>query len=165
MSSPSPNPREAGFFESVRALTGSALELLHVRIELFSVEWQEEQERGKHLLVLAVAGAMLLLLGLLLLTFFIIVLFWDSYRLLSIAIVTALYLGGGALCLWRVRASLHNRPPPFAGSLHEFVEDLKQLKLHHREPHDHDADHVPSAQAVDVAGERANALTKPGGVE
>lgn len=162
MSTPSSNPREAGFFESIRTLAGSALELLHVRIELFSVEWQEEQERGKHVLVLAVAGAMLLMLGLLLLTFFIIVLFWDSYRLPAIAIVTALYLGGGAICLWLVRARLHNRPPPFAGSLHEFVEDLKQLKLHHRESPDSD-----TGQAVDVADHAVDAkeISKPGGAQ
>lgn len=147
MSSPPSNPREAGFFDSLRTLAGSVLDLLHVRIELFSVEWQEEQERGKKVVVLAVAGAMLLALGLLLLTFFIIVLFWDSYRLLSIAIVTALYLGGGAICLWCVRTRLQNRPPPFAGSLNEFVEDLKQLKLHDTEARDSD-----SGNAVDKAG-------------
>ncbi|MET0378660.1 MAG: phage holin family protein [Spongiibacteraceae bacterium] len=148
MSSSPSNPREAGFFDSLRTLTGSVLDLLHVRIELFSVEWQEQQEHGKQLVVLAVAGAMLLGLGLLLLTFFIIVLFWDSYRLLAIAIVTALYFGGGGFCLWRVRAQLKSRPPPFAGSLHEFVEDLKQIKTRDAESRDSDADNALKGSAI-----------------
>jgi uncharacterized membrane protein YqjE len=129
MLNPSPNSaRETGFIDSMRTLAGSVLDLLHIRIELFAVEWQEEQQRGKHLLVLAIAGALLLMLGMLLLTFFIIVLFWDSYRLAATAIVTVLYLGSGMLCLWKVRAKLHNHPPPFASSLGEFIEDLKQLR-------------------------------------
>lgn len=126
--------RDAGFLDSLRTLAGSALELLHVRIELFAVEWQEEQERGKALLVLGVAGVILLLLGLLLLTLFVVALFWDSYRLTAIGALTLLYLGGGAACLWRIGRRLRQRPPPFAGSLGEFVEDLRQLKLQRPEP-------------------------------
>lgn len=117
-----------GFIDSVRTLAGSVLDLLHIRVELFAVEWQEEQERGKQLLILVVAGALLLMLGMLLLTFFIVVLFWDSYRLTAIAVVTLVYLFGGALCLWQVRAKLSKRSSPFSSSLGEFIEDLRQLR-------------------------------------
>ena len=146
MSSPSPHPRDAGFLESVRTLAGSVLDLLHVRIELFSVEWQEEQERGKQLVVLAVAGGMLLALGMLLLTFFIIVLFWDDYRLPAIAVVTALYIGGGVMCLARVRKRLQNRPAPFSGSLREFVEDLKQLRVQDVDSREDDTESVMTGE-------------------
>lgn len=130
MAGSSRGPREAGLLESLSTLSHSVLELLHVRIELFSVEWQEERERAKHLFVLAIGGALLLLLGMLLLTFFIVVLFWDSYRLTAIAVVTVVYLGGGWLCLWEIRHELKKRLPPFSASLHEFAEDLRQLKGH-----------------------------------
>lgn len=125
---PRTGSRPPGFLGSVKTLASSVLELLHVRVELFALEWHEERERAKHLLVLGVAGVLMLGLGLLLLTFFIIVLFWDSYRLLAIGIVTALYLGGGAWCLLNIRAQVKNHPPPFATSLQEFIEDLRQLR-------------------------------------
>lgn len=156
MSSVPSKPREAGIFNSIRTLAGSVLDLLQVRIELFSVELQEAQEHGKQLVVLAAGGALLLLLGLLLLTFFIIVLFWDSYRLLSIAVVTVLYLGGGAMCLWRAHNLLQNRPSPFGGSLREFVEDLKQLKLHEDEAGNSDAG---------TAVQDATSVTNTGGAQ
>ncbi len=161
MANPSSSPREAGFFNSIRTLAGSVLDLLHVRIELFSVELQEAQEHGKQLVVLAAGGAMLLTLGLLLLTFFIVVLFWDSYRLLSIAIVTALYLGGGAVCLWRAHNLLQNRPSPLGGSLREFVEDLKQLKLHEAEARDSDTGNTvqDTANGVSTIDEKGSAIT------
>lgn len=165
MSSSPSKPREAGFFDSIRTLAGSVLDLLHVRIELFSVELQEAQERGKQLAVLAAGGALLLTLGLLLLTFFIIVLFWDSYRLLSIAIVTVLYLGGGAVCLWRAHNLMQNRPSPFGGSLREFVEDLKQLKLHEAETRDSDTGNAAqgTAGAASAVEEKGNAVANTGG--
>lgn len=120
--------RNMGFIDSLRTLTGSVLDLLHIRVELFAVEWQEEQERGKQLLVLIVAGALLLMLGMLLLTFFIVVLFWDTYRLTAIGVVTLVYFASGAFCLWKVRAKLSNRSAPFSSSLGEFIEDLRQLR-------------------------------------
>jgi uncharacterized membrane protein YqjE len=144
------NSRETGFIDSLRTLAGSVLDLLHIRIELFSVEWQEEQERGKHLLVLVIAGALLLMLGMLLLTFFIVVLFWDSYRLSAIATMTVLYLGTGLFCLWKVRSKLSNRPPPFASSLGEFIEDLKQLRAH---------DSETSQQATDETSDSTDPTT------
>lgn len=133
MTVPPPNPqqselRQPGFIGSIKTLAGSVLELLRVRVELFALEWHEERERAKQLLVLGVAGVLMLGLGLLLLTFFIIVLFWDSYRLVAIGVVTALYLGGGVLCLLNIRAQVKNHPPPFATSLQEFIEDLHQLR-------------------------------------
>lgn len=134
MTVPPFNSRQPGFIGSVKTLTGTVLELMHVRVELFALEWQEERERVKQVIVLAVAGVVLLALGLLLATFFIVVTFWDTYRLTAIAVVTIAYLGGGAICLWGVRGQLKNHPPPFANSLREFIEDLRQLKAEDEPP-------------------------------
>jgi len=128
---------QAGFIESLRAVSATVLDLLRIRVELISIEWQEEQERGKEVLVLAVVAALLLALGLLVLTLFVIVLFWDSYRLPAIAAVALLYIGGGVYSLLSMRQKMRNRPPPFSATLQEFSEDLQTLRSHkHERPHD-----------------------------
>jgi uncharacterized membrane protein YqjE len=118
----------SGFADAARAFGASALELLRVRVELLSIEWQEERERGKEVIVLAVAGALLLALALLVLTLFVIVLFWDSWRLTAIAVVALVYLGGGAWALLKVQRMLRNRPKPFEATLQEFAHDLQALR-------------------------------------
>jgi uncharacterized membrane protein YqjE len=126
-------PHQVGFIESLRALSVTALDLLRVRVELISLEWQEERERGKEVLVLAVTAALLLALGLLVLTLFVIVLFWDTYRLSAIAVVALLYIGGGVCSLLSVRKKMRNRPPPFSATLQEFSSDLQALKSRKQE--------------------------------
>lgn len=124
---------QAGFIESLRAVSASVLDVLRIRVELISIEWQEEQERGKEVLVFAVVAALLLALGLLVLTLFVIVLFWDSYRLPAIAIVALLYIGGGTCSLLSMRKKMRNRPPLFSATLQEFSDDLHALRLRNRD--------------------------------
>ena len=106
----------------------SALSLLQTRLELISIEWQEERERGKDVLVLAVIGTLLLAFGLLVATFFVIAVFWDSWRLTAIAIVALSYLGIGGWVLAKVRRQLRNRPKPFEATLQEFANDMAMLR-------------------------------------
>ena len=117
-----------GFIDALRGLGATALDMLRVRVELISIEWQEERERGKEVLVLGVVGALLLALALLVFTLFVIVLFWDSYRLTAIAAVALLYFGGGVWALLQVQRKLRERPPPFAATLQEFAQDLSFLR-------------------------------------
>lgn len=117
-----------GFVDTARALGASAVELLRIRLELISVEWQEQRERGKEVLVLAVTGGLLLALALLVLTFFVVALFWDTYRLTAIAAVAFVYASGGAWALHRVQVKLRDRPKPFEATLQEFADDLKLLR-------------------------------------
>jgi uncharacterized membrane protein YqjE len=131
-----------GFADTARALGASALELLRIRLDLLSVEWQEERERGKEVIVLAVAGALLLALGLLVLTLFVIVLFWDSWRLTAIAAVSLAYFGGGGWALLKVQRMLRNRPRPFEATLQEFAHDLQALRDHDAAPADSEGEAV-----------------------
>lgn len=127
------NSHHAGFLESLRAVSATVLDVLRIRVELISLEWHEEQERGKEVIVLAVVAALLLALGLLVLTLFVIVLFWDSYRLPAIGVVALLYVGGGVFSLMAMRKKMHDRQPIFSATLKEFADDLHALKAHHPE--------------------------------
>ena len=116
------------FLDALRRVGTTALDLLRVRVELVSVEWQEQRERGKEIVMLAAVAALLLAMAIFVLTLFVLVLFWDSYRLTAIAAVGLAYLGGGVWALQKLQQKVRERPPPLATTLQEFANDLKLLR-------------------------------------
>lgn len=117
-----------GFADSVRRLSRSMIALLRTRAELLSVELEEEKERRKEMLILAVVGALFVALGLQVASFLIVVVFWDTYRIAAIVGVTALYLVIGAWAFWRLSSKWRNSPPPFAATLEELSKDLDAMQ-------------------------------------
>lgn len=117
-----------GFMGSVHGLTRSLLALLRTRAELLAIELQEEKERRKEMLILAVLGALFLALGVQLLAFLVVVVFWDTYRIAAIAGVTALYLGIAAWAFLRLRYKWRDSPSPFAASLQEIAKDMDAMQ-------------------------------------
>ncbi len=124
-------PRDTGLFGSLRALGATLLALIRSRTELIAIELQEERERRKEMLVLALLAALFLALGLLLVAFLIVALFWDTHRLLAIGGVTLLYLGIGGWALLQLRNKLRASSPPFSATLREFENDLEVLRRQH----------------------------------
>lgn len=143
-------PQPAKLIDSLHAMGASTLELLRSRVELIAIEWQEEQERGKEILVLTAIGGLLLALSSLLLTFLIVVCFWDTYRLQAIVGVTALYFGGGVWSLLQVKKKLRDRPAPFAASLQEFANDVQLLQRHRADASTPDSS--PNVQSPTASG-------------
>jgi len=127
--SPGASPSSgSGLIDSLRNLGATFLALIRTRAELVAVELEEEKERRKEMLVLALVVALFGGLGLLLVGFFFVVLFWDSYRLSAIGAVTVLYLGIGAWAMVRLQEKIRNRPRIFAATLSEFGNDLEALR-------------------------------------
>lgn len=114
--------------QTLRNLGAGGLELLRNRLELAALEYQEQRELGKQMLLLGVAAAVLLALGLLLLALFVVALCWDSHRLAAIAGLTLLYGGGGVAALLRLRWRARRSPEPFAATLHELAADVELLR-------------------------------------
>jgi len=117
-----------GPIASLRALGATLLELVGTRGELALVELREEGERRKEMLGLALAGALFLGLGLLLAALFVVAVFWDTYRLAAIGVVTLLYLGIAAGAFMRLREKLRSSPPPFEATLRELAADRELLR-------------------------------------
>src|SRR5438034_1090999 len=91
--------RPGGLLASVRRLGDSLVALLHVRVELVAVEWQEEKLRLVKLLLRVAAFVVLGVLALLTGTALIVVIFWSYSPILTLVIMTALY-GLSALAVW-----------------------------------------------------------------
>jgi uncharacterized membrane protein YqjE len=95
----------------------------HERIELFSVELQEEKYRFIQLLVwigaTIFAAAMALTFGSLVLVY----LFWDGARLAVLTGLTGFYVLAFAVIVAAFRRYLARQPKPFAATLEEIQED------------------------------------------
>ena len=121
-----------GLFASLRQLLGTAVETLQVRLALLSTELEQEKLRVFDGLVWAGMAVMLLGLGVLLLCGFIVVLFWDTYRLLALGVLSALFLGLGTWLLLTARRRLQSPGGLFNTSVEELGRDLAELANHDR---------------------------------
>jgi len=117
-----------GVLDSLRSLVATFFEAAGTRVELAAVEFQEQSERRKELLILAVVAGVFGAMGLLLVAFFVVVAFWDTYRLTAIAAVTLIYLGIAVAAVLRMRAKARAMPPPFEATLRELAADREMLK-------------------------------------
>ncbi len=113
---------------SLQGLAGTVLTLLQVRLELLSVEAQEEVVRIVGLLLFGAAAVVLLALGLGFLAILLTVAWWETQRLLALAVFATLFLvlGGvaGGLAYLRARRG----SALFASSLAELRQDREQLR-------------------------------------
>ncbi len=114
--------------DSLARLAATLLETLHTRLELISVEVEEEMARYSSYLLWIVVALFCAGVAILLTILFIVVLFWDSHReavllsLIGVFAGVALYLG------WWLRESMRNKPRLFAYSLDELKRDSATLR-------------------------------------
>lgn len=118
----------SGRIGPLRDLLGAALGLLGAHVELLGLELQEEKERLRELLLLAVLACAGLTLGLLLASAFLVLLFWDSYRLTVLGALTLGALGLGAWAIAGLRRRLAEHPNTFAASVAELEKDRAHLR-------------------------------------
>ena len=105
-----------GIMDSVRSFLATWVAVAKTRVEIISVELEEQREWLEQLLLLAVGVAFCLTMGLILLTLFVVVLFWESHPLMVLGLFTVLYLGGG-LALWlTLRHKIKTKPRIFSAT-------------------------------------------------
>jgi uncharacterized membrane protein YqjE len=125
----------AGSLRRAMARAGAALlAIAHTRIELASIEFQEERDRTLGHLVLLCVAVLFLAFAMLMASALVVVLFWDTHRIAALIGVTLLHAAIGACALWRLNESRRNSPPPFVATLSELKRDGEWLSngLHDR---------------------------------
>lgn len=119
--------RPASLIARVRQLGSHVLKLAQVRLELLVVEIEEERARLARLLVLGGCAFFFLGFGTLALALLLTVLWWDTQRLLPLAVLSAFFLGGALVCIvgcWRAHSAGSRL---FAASLIELARDREAL--------------------------------------
>jgi uncharacterized membrane protein YqjE len=117
-----------GLFSSVKALAMTLLAIAHTRLELLSVDLEEEWVRLSSLLIWTFAALFCAALGLVFAILFLVLLLWDTHRLLALGIPAILFLLVAALSWLVVRRKYRSKPRLFAASLAELVKDREQIK-------------------------------------
>lgn len=108
---------------SLARLAANLLGILHTRLELVSLEVEEELARYASyllqlLIVLFCAGVAVLLAILL-----VVAVFWDSHREAALLTLIALFGAVAAGLGWRLKLALNNKPRLFGHSLAELRKD------------------------------------------
>jgi uncharacterized membrane protein YqjE len=120
VSSPDSSP---GFLGSFRVLGDHLLASLQSRVELVSIELQEEKFRliqtGLWIGTVLFAGAMALIFASITLVY----LFWDSARLAVLTGLTVFYVTSAVVAIVAFRRYLARQPRPFAATIEELKED------------------------------------------
>jgi len=119
---------QSGLAGSLRQLGTTVLGILQTRLALVGVELEEALQG--FFVTMAVALAMMLFatLGLLAFTMLMVVAFWDTHRVLALALLSFAYLALAAYFGLRLRRALAERPPLLEASLAELEKDRAALR-------------------------------------
>jgi uncharacterized membrane protein YqjE len=116
-----------GVFESLRRLPKTFFSLVHNRLELLLVEFQEERWRFVNVLLLAGIALMLALMVLMVITVAIVSVCVRDHCSWPIIVLGSLYLLGALVSFWRLRIMLKDWEP-FSATLAEFKKDKACLE-------------------------------------
>lgn len=120
-------PSSSGLLGSLRGLADGLLGSVHDRVELLSVELQEEKQRFIQMLVWAAAVFLLGLLALVFGSLALLIVFWDTARVAAIVSVTSVYVLGMIVAAVGFRNFLTRQPRPFDATLRALKEDKQCL--------------------------------------
>ncbi len=109
-----------------RLAAGSVL-LLRQRLELASLELEEQALRLALLLARAIVTALLLALALFGAGATVIIYFWDAARVAAAIGVTAFFALAALLAGWKLAAALRDKPAFLAATLAELDKDAQRI--------------------------------------
>jgi uncharacterized membrane protein YqjE len=116
-----------GLFGSLKELAATLLAIAQTRLELFSVELEEEWVRASSILSWSLVALFCGGIGVVFATLFLVFALWQTHPLLALGIPAVLFFLIAVLS-WRVvAAKLRAKPRPFAASLAELSKDREQL--------------------------------------
>ncbi len=121
-----PTP-DTGVWAAGRRLVAGVLALAEKRLELFTIELQEEKLRLFNLLWRAVAAVVLGFLALITATALLVVCLWETAPVLTLLVVTLAYGLTAAGLAWSIVRQLRQGPRPFAATVAEFRKDCAWL--------------------------------------
>lgn len=116
-----------GLLASLRNFAATLIAVAQTRLELLSVEIEEEWQRLLHMLVGTFAALFFFALGIVMLTGLVVTLFWETHRALVMILFAVLYIGIGAAFSLAVRAKASEKSRIFSSSIAELSKDRQQL--------------------------------------
>ncbi len=101
--------------------------MVRTRLEIISLELEEQREWMQRLVIFALTGLFCLSMGLFMATLFVVALFWESHPIAVLGGFSALYLGVGTWAILTFRNQANSRPRLFSAASKELAEDEAAL--------------------------------------
>jgi uncharacterized membrane protein YqjE len=112
-----------GFMGTLRVLGDSLMAIVHDRLDLFSLELQEEKFRLIRTFCWISAALFTAMMTVMLASLTLVYLFWESARLAVLGGLTLLYAAALVVIIVGFRRYLARLPRPFSATLDELTED------------------------------------------
>ena len=113
--------------QALSRLGATSLQLVRQRLELASLDVEEELLRLDALLAGVLAAILMLTLALAAAAAGVVAYFWDSARMAALLGVTGAFAAAGLALAWRVARALRDKPRFLASTLAELDKDREQL--------------------------------------
>lgn len=124
-------PKPGGIIDSVRRVGETALALLHARLQLLSVELQEEKYRAVQAMLWLCSGVVLIFLGLAIGVGTLALLTYGQWGIAGLVGLTLLLLAVGIIVLAVMWNRLKSGGMPFNGTLEELRKDSEWFRRKH----------------------------------
>jgi len=121
-------PPPTGILESLRHLVRTGVGVLQNRVELFSVELEEQKARLVKVLVLAGVAVFLANSALLAVSVTIVVLAGEGARVAVLIGLSVVYVSAAVWAFLALRKEVRSAPPPFQDTVSELRKDADWLK-------------------------------------
>lgn len=126
MAESAPN-RGHGLLESIARLAGSLAGVAHTHLDLLSSDIEKTRSQAVSLAVAAMVTLFCFATGMVLAVMLIVAAFWETHRLLVLALLSGFFLAAG-IAAWLVAArKARAKPRVFATSLSELLKDRQRL--------------------------------------
>jgi uncharacterized membrane protein YqjE len=126
-----PGKAESGgtptLFLSLRSFWSVLVAILHTRLDLLTVELEEEAKRAVQLVVVGVTGLLCASMAVFFLMFFLIALFWEN-RLVVLGLVFGFYVIASLILFFIARSMILSRPKFLSQTLAELQRDVESLR-------------------------------------
>ena len=111
----------------MKALAATLLAVAQTRLELFSIDVEEEWVHVSSILTWSLVAMFCAGIGVVFATLFLVFALWETHPLLALGIPAVLFLLVAALAWRLVMAKVRAKPRPFAASLAELAKDREHL--------------------------------------
>lgn len=118
-----PPSEPTGLLGSLSTFADGLLRSVHDRIELLSIELQEEKHRLIQVFIWISVSVFLAILATVFASLVLVTVFWETARVTVMCSLAGAYLVALAAVLLGFRRFLAQQPKPFAATLHELKKD------------------------------------------
>lgn len=116
-----------GLLETIGDLAATLVATAHTRLDLLSLDLEEDREHLLILTVTAFLAVFFLGLGVVFGALVLVAFFWETHRLLILAFLACAFLAAGFAAAARVRGLARAKPRLFVSSLAELLKDRQAL--------------------------------------